>query len=156
MKIVKVFICALLGSLVMYTLGSCATAKYVPKPNEELYGIWTNEHPSNLELIQKQVFSVGSIEEYRKVADSVPLDKITYEIDSKWTDSGGNIWYRFSCKQISGPNIGVEFTTLSKLSESATVLEYVFKVTSWYGIVSYPTQIDAKSDTYHVFNRARD
>jgi hypothetical protein len=151
----RTMIPVVLATLVaLVLLGGCATGKYAPKANEELYGTWTNEDTANIDLIQRQVYSSGEWKDYHKLADSVPVDETTFQIDSKQTDATGNIWYRLSCTQKTGPAAGVDFRMLSKLSKSSTVLEYVFKMSSPYGPISYPTQIDTKSDTYHIFYRA--
>jgi hypothetical protein len=139
--------------LALLILGGCATAKYVPKPNEELYGNWTNEYTGNNDNIQKQVYSASGWKDYHLLADTVPVDQGTFQIDSKWTDANGNIWYRSYCTQKTGPAAGFDSQMLSKLSKSATILEWVYKQSSPYAPVSYPTQIDTKSDTYHIFYR---
>ena len=121
--------------------------------NEELYGTWTNENTGSSDNIQKQVYGSGEWKDYHTVADSVPVDQGTLEIDRKWTDASGNIWYRSYRIIKMGPAVGSEFTMLSKLSKSAAVLEYVYKHSWPYAPVTYPTQIDTTSDTYHIFYR---
>jgi len=156
MKAGKILRSLSVSLLAVFVLGSCATTKYVPKPNEELYGTWTNEYTGNSDNIQKQVYSSGEYKDYHLVADTVPVDQGAFQIDSKWTDANGNIWYRSYCTQKTGPAAGYDFQMLSKLSKSATVLEWVYKQSSPYAPVSYPTQIDTNSDTYHIFYRQGD
>ena len=43
MKTGKVPVCILITFLSVLILGSCGQGKYVPKPDEELYGTWIND-----------------------------------------------------------------------------------------------------------------
>lgn len=147
-------ILAVVTLLVLILLGGCATGKYVPKPNEELYGTWTNEKTQNKDLIQKAVYDAGGWEEYTKVSDARAIDGGTWAINSKWTDAQGNIWYEVFCSPTTGWAAGIDYEALYKLSRSSTILECVYKQTSQSQGISYPSKIDPTSDTYHIFYRA--
>src|SRR5208283_230530 len=85
----------LFALLALSILGGCATGEYIPKPNEELYGTWINEqNGGNIFLPQGVVFTADGYKLYCSLSDSNPCEVGTSWIDSKWTDSEGNIWYR--------------------------------------------------------------
>jgi beta-lactamase regulating signal transducer with metallopeptidase domain len=81
-----------------------------------------------------------------KIFLSYFLREATYEITDKWTDSGGNIWYKLT-------RIGKHTNTLEymliKISESGKTLEYCASN------VRYPTEIDPNSYhyTYRIYYR---
>lgn len=152
MKAGKVLRYVLTGLLVSLIVG-CATGKYVPKANEELYGTWMNEKTQNHDLIQKIVYDASGWQEYTKVSDSKALEGGTWSMDSKWTDVQGNIWYKVFCTFTTGWAAGMDVQVLYKLSNSATTLEWVYKMSSQSSGISYPSKIDPTSDTYHIFYR---
>ena len=153
MKSAKALSCILVGALALFLLAECATGKYMPKGNEELYGTWTNERTQNSDLIQKVVYAADGWKEYTKVSDAKAIDGGTWAIDSKWSDAQGNVWYRVLCSATSGWAAGMDYQALYRLSKSATILEWVSKYTSQSQGISYPTEIDPTSDTYHIFYR---
>ena len=146
-----------LGLLVMFVLGSCATGKYVPKANEELYGTWINEKM----LPQKVINNADGFQQYLHVSDSTPFYSGTGGIISKWTDSEGNIWYKTFGTYTGGAGDynGKSFTMLEKLSKSATVLEFVWAMpTSDQEIKTptYPSKIDSRDSEYGIYYCAKD
>lgn len=146
----------LIGFLVLALLVGCASGKYVPRADEELYGTWVNEETKNRDQIQKQVHEAGGWKEYAKVSSTRPVDEGTSRIDKKWTDGQGNIWYAVFSSQTTGPAAGNDFQVLYRISKSATVLEYVWKASPQSDTITYPSTIDPASDSYHVFYRLKE
>ncbi len=146
------FVSTLAAMLCLTLLGGCATGKYVPKANEELYGTWTNKDMSP----QKRVISPGEFKNYGLVSDPNPELEGTLQIDSKWTDSDGNIWYRTFGTLKSGAWKGHNFQGLAKLSQSGTVLE-----TEDYAFIGdfnrdyYPAKINPQGMLYGLYYRAK-
>ena len=143
----RVFI---LFALVPILLGACAPGKYVPKPNEECYGTWINEkgYP------QRMVLFAGGFKQYTLKADAVPTySKGTLEIESKWQDAGGNIWYKFHV--IDMPE-AEKFQCLCKISKFGTVLERVYNEVAEFNPKNFPTIIDPNGGTYSIFFRSAD
>ena len=158
MKAWKLSFYALLALLVI-GLGGCGPGKYTPKPNEELYGTWTNEQSP---AFQQVVFAPNSWKWYQRIGNPAPSIDCKLELTSKWTDSEGNIWYKSIGTIIGGTagDVGTELVVLSKLSKSATVLEFVHTFPSNEQELKtpvYPVAIDPKRyASYFLFNRARE
>jgi hypothetical protein len=135
-------------ALVLILLGGCAPGKYIPKPNEELYGTWINEKA----VPQRVVIFAGGFKQYYQIADTVPTySEGTLEIENKWQDAQGNIWYKSLATDLPG---GEKFQTLVKISKSATVYERVYAEVFEFSPKNYPTRIDPKSGTYDIFFRS--
>ena len=122
--------------------------KYSPKPDEELYGTWTNPKGS----LQKFVKASDGWKFYVHVADTSPYDKGTTEIESKWTDSDGNIWYRCFNTNMNG----YKTQELDRLSKGGTVLEFVFRQVDEFDRNSYPNRIDPLDPNYGIYYRAKE
>lgn len=134
-------------------LAGCATSKYVPKANEELYGTWVNENS----LPQRIVQVPDGWEQYLYTDDSQPFARASAVIVSKWTDAEGNIWYKSFGTITAGLYPGEKFTELDKLSKSGTVWEFVWTMpTNDRELITlvYPTKIDPKSPEYGIYHRA--
>lgn len=145
MKAGKLLFCVPFALLVI-GLGVWSQGKYVPKPNEELNGTWTNPKAD----IQKHVNTSDGWKMYIHISDSVPYDTGTGGIDNKWTDSEGNIWY----KSFSIDQNGYKSQSLMKLSKSATVLESVFRAVDQFDPKNYPTKIDPMDPNYDIYFRS--
>jgi hypothetical protein len=153
MKGRKIIPFVLLCTLIHVLLVGCGPSKYVPKPNEELYGTWINEKMS----AQKYVNTAGRWAEYLKSSDSSPHKEFAVAIVSKWTDSGGNIWYKTTRNDISGSYTGFETTALSEISKNGTVWESVWTEPENEAEMknpTYPTKIDPNAFEYTVYYRA--
>ena len=79
--------------------------------------------------------------------------KGTLEIESKWQDAGGNIWYRFHVIDMPG---GEKFQTLYKFSKSGTVLERVYIEVAEFDPKNVPTSTDPKNGSYGIWFRSAD
>ena len=144
--------------MVLVLLAACGPGKYTPKPNEELYGTWTNEQNVGGVLApQKAVFAVDEYKLYSNLSDLVPCEAGTYGIDSKWTDSEGNVWYKTFGTVTMGTYKGGRWQELDKLSKSATAWERALIPLGSAGEFNpnnYPPKIDPKLFYYRILYRA--
>ncbi len=157
MKAQTAFLCSLIALLALVQVGGWAQEKYQPKDNEEIYGTWVNDKGSNPYGIQKEIITVTGWKEYLNVSDSVPVDQGGRWIDSKWTDSEGNIYYKSFGTITTGPYKGYKWKALNKLSKSATFQESVVVV--GYGefdSMQYPSNVDPKDSSYKTYYRANE
>jgi hypothetical protein len=127
-------------------IGGWSQGKYVPTPNEEMNGVWINAKAD----IQKHVNTSDGWKMYVNISDSVPWDVGTGGIDSKWTDSEGNIWY----KSFGIDQNGDKHQELDKLSKSGTVWESVFREVDQFDPKYYPTKIDPMDPNYGIYLRS--
>ncbi len=147
------------ATLVSMTLlaGCCYAQSYVPMANEELYGTWTNDKTINTFHIQKMVVNAGGFKEYSNVTASDPSVEVSQQIQTKWKDSSGVIWYKVFGKINTGVWKGRNFKSLERLNKAATVLEMV--VNAFQGDLSssdYPNKIEKASafnGGYRIFYR---
>jgi len=97
---------------------------------------------------QKAVITAGRYEFYHGISDTAPYQTGTVEIQAKWTDSEGNIWYKTFDTVTGGIWKGIRSQGLYKLSKSGTVLEKQFNRIGGgdFGPNNYPPKIDPKSD----------
>lgn len=115
MKSAKVPVSVVLALLPVLFLGSCGQGKYVPKPDEELYGTWINEGIR----YQKLVVAAGGVKEYLNVADAEPDMETTEKISAKWKDGDGNIWYKTFELFTKGHLRGIKMQYLWKISNGS-------------------------------------
>jgi len=149
------------ASIVLLALiqsGGWSQTKYVPKENEELYATWINERnpKGDMDHPQKDVSAPGRYELYYSIADSEPFETGTVEIEAKWTDSEGNIWYKAFGTVSSGSYKGYRYQTLAKISKSGTVREEQVNPIGMadFSPDNYPTEIDSKSSQYSIMYRS--
>ena len=88
------------------------------------------------------------------VSDSTRIFSWKWWIDSKWTDSEGNIWYK-----VIGMGLGLyggeKSQELYKLSKSGTVMERAINIpVKEFDPTLFPTRIEPKSWTYRILFRA--
>jgi hypothetical protein len=141
--------------LLLFVFGSfCFGQNYVPSPNEELYGTWTNEQNSgDIYHPQKMVVTPDRYTLYYKISDSVPCMDNTWRIVSKWTDSEGNVWYKIFGGGI-GNWEGHNWLELDKLSKSGTVWERALSPVRDFDPRFYPREIDPNHPYYRILYRA--
>ena len=65
--------------------------------SEELCGTWINmDYDDNSHRATRVIFKPdGKYEMFRYADSKLPVYEGTYKIDEKWTDSEGNIFYKF-------------------------------------------------------------
>jgi len=128
---------------------------YIPTQDEEIYGTWTNDRTYNLIGFQKTIISADGWKNYPNISDRAPWEEGTSQIDSKWTDDEGNIWYKIFGVANGGHVKGAKFQNLTKLSKSATVLEVVARPTvAEFDSTNYPARIDPGDPNYAIYYRA--
>jgi hypothetical protein len=154
---------ASIALLALIQVRGWAQTRYVLKPDEEIFGTWVNEETTTSHFqalhFHKIVITADAFKDYLNVSDSVPVTEGTAEtdagwIDSKWTDSEGNTWYKAFHVFTTGPYKGNKIQELDKLSKSGTVWESVFSYVREFNANNYPTKIDPMSFTYSIFYRA--
>jgi hypothetical protein len=146
-----VFIFVVLAGIYSFADDKDQYGFYVPSRNEELYGTWVNPKYRGESEGSEQKFVTynwGYSEGFLKVADKNPIERWTFIIVDKWTDTDGNIWYKVF-NQEAGPLSGSTWFTLNKLSENGTVMQFIVD----YG--KFPTEIDMNPDAinHRIFNR---
>jgi hypothetical protein len=146
--------------LVAALLGGCGPGKYVEKPNEELYGTWTNGNYSGVisEIAytpQKTVIAAGTYSDYRMLTDHGPGFMGKEEVISKWKDSEGNIWYKINMSGSTGDTT-FKWQSLQKLSKAATVREFALTEVVAFNPISYPTKLDPSGPGYRIYYRAQE
>ncbi len=138
--------------------GYCYGQNYVPTAHEEIYGTWINQESPNPKKPffhpQKVIVAADGYQEYYFNTTGSAVQG-TVEIDRKWTDTEGNIWYECQHTVTAPGDIkGQKWQELVKLSKSATVRESVFSVVIGdFSASSYPTKIDPNEPTYNIFYR---
>jgi hypothetical protein len=146
--------------LALALLGGCGPGKYIEKPNEELYGTWTNESYSGVisegeYAPQKTVTAPGAYSDYRMLTDNGPGFTGKEEVTSKRTDSEGNIWYTINMSGSTGDNT-FKWQSLQKLSKAATVREFVVVEVVAFGPANYPTKVEPGAPNYKIYYRAKE
>ena len=145
MKLVSAMI--LCGALVVFFTETIFAQDplYVAKDNEEIYGTWVNrDYQPNAHPRQKIIIYPEEWAAYGLAESETATDTGTNKITDKWTDSEGNIWYKFEVSFSSPIRKAYE---LDKISNSGKTLEFVFSYSK------YPTKIDTGDPDYHIYHR---
>jgi len=148
--------------LLIIPLGAMAQDKYIPIANEEIYGTWINTNITHTNT-QKIIVSADGARHYALLSDSAPYDGATLVIDSKWTDSEGNTWYKTHGTITSGNWKGYSFVELDRLNVTSRIWEAQF---TWLESTSlgpnaqinpalYPEKFNPESSNHGVFYRYR-
>jgi hypothetical protein len=138
---------------VLIVVGSCSTGKkaYVAKEDEGFYGTWVNPDYDEGEHWGKLVLKPGAFEWYTKTDSTHSTRYGETTITDKWTDSEGNIWYKYmdtltvyGGSKDTNPKYG-----LVKIDKLANTFEIVASG------IDYPTEIDPDSllYTYRIYYR---
>lgn len=115
----------------------------VLKDNEEIYGTWVNmDYKPNAHPRQKVIIYPGEWAAYGSAESETATETGTHKITDKWTDSEGNIWYKF---EVFFPTQKVY--ELDKISDSGKTWEFVFSYSK------YPRKIDPGDADYHIYHR---
>jgi hypothetical protein len=133
--------------------GSAANDAVFLKPdtNEALYGIWTNAAywGNNPDYAQKVIlYQWGYCETFNKADDAMPSARATFTIVDKWTDSGGNIWYREFRREMGGRAARIVFR-LDRIGGDGAVMESVYE----FGEFPLEEDMDPRNPRYRVFIR---
>jgi len=130
--------------------GAQAQSSYSPKPDEEIYGTWTNSAMQ----FQKNVSFAGGSRDYNRIDDTIPAFESKAQLNDKWTDSDGNIWYTRFGTVVSGLYAGEKWQSLERISRAGNVREWVVKMVSDFSPKNYPTAIDPADLEYRIYYRA--
>jgi len=141
---------ALIFSLVLFTAGIAFVGSGEKKEAnidevlQIMSGTWINSkydvRPDEAKIV---CHPDGTTDNYNKTTDVAPRDHSKYTIEQAWYDRDGNIWYKATFMIIGQYGIGYE---LGKLSNNATVLEFVVSV------VEYPEELDPMRN-YYIYYR---
>ena len=143
--IITIMLCALLIIPVLVSNPIAADDKeYIMQDNEELYGRWVNlnNFDEKRGLWVVLVFNRnGTFEAYDSDGSKKPPYIADYVIHDKWTDSEGNIFYKYyATGAVSG---AVEWVSegywLARISDSGKTFESV------YSTIAYADEIDPES-----------
>ena len=124
---------------------------FMPSSDEEIYGTWINTgYLGELTLCQKFVYnSWGYCEYYYEMESKNPGFNLvaTSTLVDKWTDGGGNIWYKEFIRHRG--EAGDTWYQLIKISDKGTTLEFVWNKRD------FPVAADLNSGnaTYRVYYR---
>jgi hypothetical protein len=150
MKSRALLVCAVVILLPLIHVVGWAQEKYVPKPDEELYGTWTNEKAFPPRLVESPD---GTFAEFFPISNPKPFRGGTTEIVKKWTGSDGSVYYYLLKTVTLGVNKGMRVQFLHKISESGKVLETAWRSgTTTFDAERMPTEIDPKDQNYQIFN----
>lgn len=149
-KVIRLSCAILIFSMLILTQG-CGPGKYVPRPDEELYGTWANENVSP----QKAINAPGGYKQYRYLSDPAPIEEGTEQIAARWTDAVGNIFYKTFGTVTAGASKGYKWQSLQKIGKSGSVLEAVDAVVREFEPGGYPVAIDPKDTSYRLYFRTK-
>ena len=145
----------LLAAFVLIPLGMLAQQKYVPTPNEELYGTWVN----TVDLMpQERIVTASGIRQFLHTTDTETQFDATLIIDSKWVDSEGRICYKTHGTETSGYFKGSNWQGLERVSKDGKVYESTWVSTgrNAFNPQNYPGKIDPKEPEYRLYYRTQE
>lgn len=119
------------------------------KLDDVLFGTFINKWISPNKFPQKAVRFPGGFKNYASLSDTIPSEQGSEHIVERWTDSGGNCWYKIQATMSNG----YKFLALFKVSRSGTQLELVAKQVLDFRSQDYPTKIDPTATLYRVWFR---
>jgi len=139
--------------LVFIPFAANSQDKYVPQPNEELYGTWTND----VKIPHKRIVTADGIKRYLNTSDTTPMYEESLTIDKKWVDADGSIWYKTYGKQTAGPHVGSHWLGLEKISKDGSVYEstWVWTGQNEFDPNNYPSKIDPNEPEAYIYHRMK-
>ena len=135
---------------VLVIVGSCATGKkaYIPQDSEELYGTWVNEEYDKKGINAKWVLKPdGTLEGYTTSDSKKITETGEFIITDKWTDSEGNIWYKYMKKTLvigAIKNLNTYYF-LIKIHKELDIAEEL------WSSVDYPTEFNPDNMRYNYW-----
>ena len=106
--------------------------------DEELYGVWINTEYNNNTYHAKEIYSSdGIVLGFDKEYNSIASWKGNFIIIDKWSDSGGNIWYKITLS-CTGLCIYYQLIKINNISKTLEIA---------YFSAIYPTE-ESLSDVY--------
>ena len=95
------------------------------------------------------------VQDFYDVDGKSSLREVTQEVDRKWTDAEGVVWYRTYGTITSGLGKGLRYQSLFKLSKSGQMLEMVHRWVHEFGPENFPNTVEPSGEQYHIYYRAR-
>ena len=131
-------------------IGGCATGKkaYVATKDEELYGTWINPEYDQKNIMAKWILKPdGTFDAYSKSTSNRVFEVGTFTIADKWTDSEGNIYYKYSKSSMEYGSIENPYTYyfLVKIHATLDIAEEL------WSSVDYPTEFDPDNLRYNYW-----
>ena len=154
MKTSKALIAVVVVALALASLGGCTAAKYVAKPNEELYGIWQSEKTG----AAKMAIAVDGYKIYSLQGDVDPLYAGTIQITSRWTDSNENLWYKAYQTVTAGTGgfKGMKSQVLYRVGKSGEFLHTTDTPVREFDPSAFPSKLDPNCCSYGPYHRWTD
>ena len=159
MRKLVVFFASVVILLALFGALGFGQEKYIPKPNEEIYGTWVNDEMMPPKTVNNPD---GTFADYFPASYSKPYEGGKSEIVKKWTDSEGDVYYDTYDTMTFGSTMELtKFQCLKKVSKSGTVLEWNWVTVSDFGPEKFPSTLDpAKNEHdvagYLIYYRAKD
>ncbi len=142
--------------LLMSAVSVFAQEKYVPTPNEEIYGTWINEKMNPPKEMKNPD---GSFADYFPITYAKPFMGGTEEIFKRWTDSEGNVYYDTFVTYTFGSPMISRTQNFCKVSKSGTVLEVIWVSVSDFAPDKFPTpetEVNKMTSGYLIYYRAEE
>ena len=114
-----------------------------PQQPDEICCTWTNAKYETSERPQKVIFNYdGTYETYPSKDSTDPTIRGVFQIDAKWKDPKGVIWYKIKMMDLFGANF-----TLLRITKEGESLEFVGKP------YTYPNAINEDASNYSIYTR---
>jgi hypothetical protein len=128
--------------LSLLALCGCGPRRVVLRPDEVLYGTWTNPSPKiGCPNIQKVVVSPGRWEDYYKISDQDPCATGTLEVTAKWKGEDGSTWYRTRTTVMTGQMKGAFYQTLERIDPTGETRETGINYLMKFDDEQYPKDV---------------
>lgn len=110
--------------------------------------------------MQKEVDGPDGWKQYIHIADTTPIYEGTGKLTGQWTDSEGNVWFKW-LSTFTAPDAykGQIFTVLEKYNKDLTVRESVWRSPTSDAEMKnpvYPSKIDLQDQNYSICYRAKE
>lgn len=133
----SLFIIALCASLLLYA------GDAFPQ-SDEICCTWVNPKYEANEWPQKMIFNYDGTFETYKLKDAIdPILRGVFQIEDKWTDTEGGIWYKIKMFDMYGTN-----HNLVRISKEGDNIEFVRQT------YDYPEKIDKETSDYRTYSRS--
>jgi hypothetical protein len=123
-----------------------AGGPYKPVPNEEIYGVWTNdEYVQGKELVKVVMKPEGRYEQYNRYDDPKPYLQGKFVIEKKWTGDDGSTLYWIKKYMRSGGRF-----ELARVNSDGSTYELVYQTER-----PYPPErmLSPGNNRYRLFNK---
>lgn len=130
------YVLVLCASLLFYAGGTFPQS-------DEICCTWINTNYEASARPEKMIFNYdGTFETYKSKEAIDPIMRGVFQIDEKWTDSAGTVWYKIKMIDMYGTK-----HNLIRISKKGENLEFVRK------LYDYPDAIDKDASDYSTYSR---